>query len=386
MRKTGGVVENLAHGHQSDKPNQHFKHAENDMKKEGEYGGKDRSSSLQASNAKDRCFRSSDKPLFRFGVIADVQYADIKNASNFDHTEYRFYRGALSNLKKAIDYWNEHEPEILFIAQMGDLIDGQNSGKYGEGLKMKEPHTDEAIGKVLAEFERSKCLSVHHTVGNHELMNFDRGTLLKLLFSHRKDVGLDKLYYSFRPIKSWRFVLIDSFELSVERHDKDSAAYHEAKRLIDNNNPNIARGRNWFKDISKDRQRFVPYNGGLGKEQIKWINNELKEATIEGERVVILSHQPLTPEAASCQTVLWNYPEVLSLIEKFECVCMVIAGHYHNGGYVKDKNGCHHVTVKACLTCEEGAYGTLDVYDDRIVLRGRGAIPKEEVYHLRVVI
>lgn len=65
------------------------------------------------------------KALFKFGVIADVQWADIEDGYNYARTTKRCYRGALKVLRDAVAWW---EPRQLdFVAQLGDLIDGQNS-------------------------------------------------------------------------------------------------------------------------------------------------------------------------------------------------------------------------------------------------------------------
>ena len=74
---------------------------------------------------------AADELLFRFGVIADIQYCDCKTAGNFAGTEQRNYRGALAQVKRAVGQWNALSPRPLFVAQLGDLIDGQNAGGYG---------------------------------------------------------------------------------------------------------------------------------------------------------------------------------------------------------------------------------------------------------------
>eukprot|EP00906_Rhabdomonas_costata_P035051 RCo049275 len=77
---------------------------------------------------------SSEQPKFRFGVIADVQYGDFDDASNFDGDELRSYRSSLQAVREAVRSWNALE--LNFVAQLGDLIDGQNAGSYGAGLKL----------------------------------------------------------------------------------------------------------------------------------------------------------------------------------------------------------------------------------------------------------
>lgn len=43
-----------------------------------------------------------------------------------------------------------------------------------------------------------------------------------------------------------------------------------AARLLHRRNPNVALGTDWFRGISGRRQRWVPFNGGFGKQQTRW--------------------------------------------------------------------------------------------------------------------
>ena len=62
---------------------------------------------------------AASSPVFRFGVIADIQYAPINNATNFAGTETRNYRGALDEAAKAVAAWNALSgPGLSFVAQV----------------------------------------------------------------------------------------------------------------------------------------------------------------------------------------------------------------------------------------------------------------------------
>ena len=63
-------------------------------------------------------------PLFSFGVIADVQYADIDDKLNFNKTQWRHYRQALTNLKLAIQGKNLHYRQALTYLKLA--IKGKN--------------------------------------------------------------------------------------------------------------------------------------------------------------------------------------------------------------------------------------------------------------------
>ena len=72
-------------------------------------------------------------PSFSFGVIADVQWADVPDGFNYDRTIRRCYRGALDQLKDAVHWWGAQQ--LHFIANLGDLIDGKNA-QLGQSIGM----------------------------------------------------------------------------------------------------------------------------------------------------------------------------------------------------------------------------------------------------------
>lgn len=57
-------------------------------------------------------------------------------------------------------------------------------------------------------------------------------------------------------------------------------------------------------------RRFVQYNGGVGKDQLLWLENELSEATAAGQRVIAFGHVPIHPIEAPSNCLVWNYKDV----------------------------------------------------------------------------
>ena len=53
--------------------------------------------------------------------------------TNFAGTETRKYRGTLAQTHRAVEHWNSLD--LKFVANLGDLIDGQNAGGYGAGWR-----------------------------------------------------------------------------------------------------------------------------------------------------------------------------------------------------------------------------------------------------------
>merc|ERR1719352_467374 len=102
----------------------------------------------------------------RIGLIADVQYADADDGSDFAKTETRYFRNALKILASAVEVWNARGVDT--VVQLGDIIDGSNS-KAGESEK--------ALSTVLGVFGRCKARRRFDLVGNHELYNFQKHEL-----------------------------------------------------------------------------------------------------------------------------------------------------------------------------------------------------------------
>lgn len=97
------------------------------------------------------------KPLFQFGVIADVQWADAEDGYNFDKTVVRCYRGAFRNLVRAVDWWRELPSPPNFIAQLGDILDGINVK-----LNASQP----ALGACIPYYYYAglACTSLHYAL------------------------------------------------------------------------------------------------------------------------------------------------------------------------------------------------------------------------------
>lgn len=67
---------------------------------------------------------SNNVPLISFGIIADVQYANIDDI--FRYGRMRYHRNSLNQLRNAVNDWKvrKNEHEIKFVLQLGDLVEG----------------------------------------------------------------------------------------------------------------------------------------------------------------------------------------------------------------------------------------------------------------------
>lgn len=120
----------------------------------------------------------------------------------------------------------------------------------------------------------------------------------------------------------------------------------------------------------------MPFNGGLGAEQLEWLRETVSAAAERGDRVVVMSHVPMLAAASSERTLLYDADAALDVLRDAGrgAVVAVLAGHLHRGGYAVDELGVHHVTVNSPLNFDD-CFGHCDVYADRIELVGSGELP-----------
>lgn len=146
-------------------------------------------------------------PLVRFGVVADIQYANLADGQNYAKTQTRRYRGALEMVDKAVAYWAAQK--VGFVAQLGDVIDGQCATKT---------HTSATdLASVLAKLSRLP-VDYLNLIGNHELYNFDRPTLARELNTRRgggHPAGVEREFYHTRPCKGWRVLVLDAYQVNA---------------------------------------------------------------------------------------------------------------------------------------------------------------------------
>ncbi|CAJ1080505.1 manganese-dependent ADP-ribose/CDP-alcohol diphosphatase [Xyrichtys novacula] len=313
------------------------------------------------------------QPLFTFGVIADIQYADLVDGSNYTRTRKRYYRSSLQLLKNALKSWNEAAVKPEFIIQLGDIIDGFNKNHDA---------SDRALDTVLSEFSSGPA-EVHHVWGNHEFYNFSRSALLRsrlnsTLHTERSVNAApadSEIYaYSFSPVPGFTFVILDGYDVGLLGREESSQQYKDSLSLIRQHNPNEDLNCPVFKGME---ERYTMFNGGFSKVQLDWFDSVLSLADEKQEKVTIVSHLPVHPRSTTPICLAWNYDELLSIIRSHSCAVCFMAGHDHDGGYHRDKKGgVHHLTLEGVIeTPPDGnAFATVSVYEDRMELRGYGRV------------
>lgn len=303
------------------------------------------------------------KPLFSFGVITDVQFADIPDGHSFLGVP-RFYRHSIRVLQRAVVRWNNLKT-LKFAINFGDIIDGF----------CPKDQSLTSVQSVLEEFKNFDG-PVYHMIGNHCLYNLPRDKLISLL---KMPSPIGCAYYDFSPTPEYRFIVLDAYDISAigwpQGHPKTSSAME----LLQAKNPNT--DKNSPIGMVGLEKRFLMFNGAVGKEQLEWLDSVLKDSTKNNQKVVICCHLPLDPGAATPEALLWNYDEVMDVIHRYKCVKVCFAGHAHKGGYSVDSHGIHHRVLEAALECPPGsdAYGHVDVYEDRLSLSGTDRLASTEM-------
>jgi len=271
---------------------------------------------------------NEQKPAFSFGLIADVQYCEC------DSLGTRFYSNSLNKLANCISDFNTRD--LSFVIQLGDLID-RNIDSYES---------------VLSIFNKIKTTR-YHVLGNHDY-NVDEEKKEKV----PENVGLVSRYYEF-GLDGWRMIVLDGNDLSFYAPKESSEHIEETNNL--------------FQKI-KDRGgvNAHDWNGGLGSQQISWLEDILKQSSLSGEKVLVFCHFPVYP---SREENLWNDVELIELLESYPHVIALFSGHYHSGNYSK-KRGIHYLTLQGMVETEEhNAYSIVEVYPDHFKVLGFGREP-----------
>lgn len=317
-------------------------------------------------------------PLFTFGVIADIQYADLDDGSNFSRTRTRYYRNSLQLLRKAQEHWSGSAVRPDFLLQLGDIIDGFNAPNGA---------SRSALDTVLREFRSGAVEEVHHVWGNHEFYNFTRGELLSSTLNSTLHVkrrlgesrpGTSIYAYSFSPQPGFTFIVLDAYDVSLLGLEESSEQYQSALRLLQTHNHHQDLNTPPTPTESDPLlQRYTKFNGGFSQEQLDWLDSVLSFADEQQEKVTIVSHLPVHPYSTDPPCLAWNHSALLRLLRQHCSVVLFMAGHDHDGGYYFDpESGVHHLTLAGVIETppHSQAFGSVAVYPDRMELTGHGRI------------
>ena len=280
--------------------------------------------------------RAQSAPIFRFGIIADPQYAPVVPNLKLN----RYYSNSLWKLSDAIEALNKED--LRFVATLGDIIDRHW----------------ESYAHILPLYDKLKH-DRFFLLGNH-----DFEVAAEYLTSVVRTAGMPKAYYDFAG-GGYRFVVLDGNDVSLFAPPKgDPRREIAAQRLAALEAKKAVNAQSW--------------NGSLSDEQFAWLQDRMKAAKSAGERVIVLGHYPIYPEN---EHNMWDSEKIVELLTGFDNFTAYFNGHNHAGNF-GEIGGKYFVNFKGMVdTPATTAYSVVEVYDDRIDIRGFG---REENRSLKI--
>lgn len=273
-------------------------------------------------------------PSLRFGLFADVQYADCPSDIG------RFYKESLAKLDTCVRCFNRQQ--VDFSISLGDIIDRKN----------------EDVEVVLQRLEHLES-PVYHLTGNHD---YKETSDCESLY---RQLSMPSSYYSFKK-NGWIFVLLNTNEIASYAHVKGTPKEKELKTMLE--------------DVRKSGgQQGRSWNGGVGREQVQWLDSLLNDCDRHGYKVLVFSHHPFYP--FSSFTAL-NNRVVLEVIARYSCVKAVFSGHHHAGAFGV-YSGISMLTLEGMVeTAKRNAYAVVEITGDSILVNGYGRVPSRSFSHV----
>ncbi len=270
---------------------------------------------------------AQEAPLFRFGIVADPQYAPVVPNLKMN----RYYSNSLWKLSDAIEAFNKED--LQFVATLGDIIDRHW----------------ESFNHILPLYD--KLRHEHFFVlGNH-----DYDIAKEYLTSVTRTVGMEKAYYDFTG-GGYRFLVLDGNDVSTfAPPEGDPRRDVAAKRLEELK--------------AREADNAQTWNGSLSDEQFAWAEETMKKAQAAGEKVIVLNHYPVYPANEHNQ---WDSERIVEMLTGYDNFVAYFNGHNHAGNY-GETGGKHFLNFKGMVdTPDTTAYAVVEVYADRIEVRGVG--------------
>jgi 3',5'-cyclic AMP phosphodiesterase CpdA len=267
---------------------------------------------------------SKQASSFSIGVLTDCQYGDHEIRWG------NFFPESPKRLDSIVRFFNRQN--LQFRIHLGDFID----------------QTYSSFDTLMPRWDKLRDPK-YHVLGNHD---FSVADSLKALVPSR--MHLQNRYYSFQE-NGWRFIVLDGNDISFY-----GPSEHVSKISVDSLFQKAQRAEN---------PSAKPYNGGLSKKQLNWLNAELEEARSNEQNVLIFSHFPMWPID---NHNVWNNDELIALVDQYPEVKAFFAGHNHQGSYGLRK-GVHHLTFKAVVnTPDSSAYALVHFDKNQIQIQGFG--------------
>ncbi|KAJ7540272.1 hypothetical protein O6H91_10G007400 [Diphasiastrum complanatum] len=219
---------------------------------------------------------SVPQPLFSFGVVADVQYADKDNGEY--ESRIQRYREAPNKLQEAVNTFNSVKQDLLFALTLGDIIDGNTT--------LEKTRADfHVILEILCKLDVPTC----HLLGNH-CLSLPRDEVLKAL-------NMPARYYQTDLKAGWKLVVLDSMDMSLN-WPEDTENYKAAADFLK------------AYPLGQANPQMSLWNGGIGSVQLSWLAALLKDAERDVVKLIVAGHHPVVGGSALTTHLVWNHQEV----------------------------------------------------------------------------
>lgn len=265
------------------------------------------------------------KPL-KVGIVSDVQYADVDNQGT------RHYRASAGKFSEAVVKFSE--TGVDFIVSLGDFIDN-----------------DFESYKPLIRIIRGINIPVYFVLGNHDF-SVREGRKQKVPGL----LNVNSRYYAISR-NNWRFIFLDGTDISTFSRSKKDPEFKSAQSILDSlEKAGAPNAHSW--------------NGGIGRTQIRWLEQELDNSQKENQNIILFCHFPIYPENQSEN--LWNANEIRKIVESRNGKVVFMNGHTHRSNYCLN-NGVHYVALRGMVELDENSFATAEIYNDSISIKGYGA-------------
>ena len=266
----------------------------------------------------------------RVGIFTDCQYCNCETEGA------RNYTLSLSKLDKCIQVFNSLPLDAVF--HLGDMID----------------HDYTSYDSILPRFQKFNH-PLHLVLGNHDYVI--KSKYKPGLLGH---VGIKEDHYVV-DLGAWRFIILNGDDLSFfapqdkkHKQERNDVVYDQFEHLHING---------------------LPWNGGIGRDQMGWLEKQLDASERARLNVVIVCHFPLFTKP---NHNLFNNNEVFNLIARYACVKAYFNGHYHSGDY-QLREGIHMVNFKGMVDTENNAFSVVTLTSDSILIKGYGREPNRNL-------
>lgn len=279
---------------------------------------------------------AQDAPLFRFGIVADPQYAPVVPNLKMN----RYYSNSLWKLSDAIEAFNKED--LQFVTTLGDIIDRHW----------------ESYNHILPLYDKLKHKHFF-VLGNH-----DYDIAKEYLTSVTRTVGMEKAYYDFTG-GGYRFLVLDGNDVSTFAPPEGDPRRETATKRLEELK-------------AKKAENAQTWNGSLSDEQFAWAEEAMKKAQAAGEKVIVLNHYPVYPANEHNQ---WDSERIVEMLTGYDNFVAYFNGHNHAGNY-GETGGKHFLNFKGMVdTPDTTAFAVVEVHADRIEVRGVG---REESRTLKI--